>query len=152
MVRLGTILVAGLIFVVSRTTVRVGRAHGARHDGWADSARSVRVRVVEQTRVRDRGTPLELSRQRGGAVQIDSVGVVGNYRSASVDGYVVALISLLAVLDRRRTDSVVVLGWMVEKLVKTLLSQVCLETRGSSAKVRVGLASVALAGAPGRIL
>jgi len=134
-VRFEAILVEGLILVVGRVMVRVGRAHGARHDGWTDSARPVRVGVVEQTRVRDRGASLERSRQRGGAVQIRSVSVVGNYRRASVDGYVLALISLMAVLDRRRTDSVVVMGWMMGKSVKMLLSQVCLETRGGSTKV-----------------
>jgi hypothetical protein len=133
--RLGAIHVAGLISVVSMAKVRVGHAHGARHDGWADRARSVRVGVVEETRIRDRGASFERSRQRGGVFQIDGIGVVGNHRSASVDGYFVALISLMAILDRRRTDSVMVLGWMVGKSVKVLLSQVSLETKGGSTKV-----------------
>lgn len=53
MARFGAILLAGLMLGASRDMVRVGRAHGARHDGWSNRARSVRVGVVEQTRVRD---------------------------------------------------------------------------------------------------
>lgn len=59
MTKFGATLLAGMILGVSRAMVRVGRAHGAGHDGWSDTTRSVRVGVVEQTRVRDRRTSVE---------------------------------------------------------------------------------------------